>query len=79
MTHYTVDYSNMTPQAKHNKAIADIRDYLGDDKFEKLTLDFRALYVDRGLTVGVLGRYLMLAGVDGYPVRAWHAEICPYG
>ncbi len=36
MTHYDVDYSKLTPQAKYNKAIADIKDYMGEERYNKV-------------------------------------------
>lgn len=76
MTHYDVDYSNLHPQAKHEKAIADIKDYLGEAKFVAITNDFRK-YPPQ--SIDALAMYLSIAGVQGYPVRAWHDVIWPYG
>lgn len=76
MTHYDVNYSDLTPQAKHDKAIADIKDYLGDDKYRNLTAEFRAA---GPMPLGRFEMYLSIAGVQGYPVRAWYNEVYPFG
>lgn len=76
MSHYDIDYSDMTPQTKHLKAIADIKDYMGEDRYHKITQAIRA---DGPMSVDKLRIIVSLAGVQGYPVRAWHDEIWPYG
>jgi hypothetical protein len=76
MTHYDVDYSDLTPQAKHRKAIEDCREYMGDHRYEHVVNEFRKVPPK---SVEQLGFYLSLCGVQGYPVRAMHDEIWPYG
>lgn len=76
MTHYEVSYAELSPQAAHDKAIADIKDYMGADKFVAITDDFRQYSPQ---SVEALAMYLSIAGVQGYPVRAWHDVIWPYG
>lgn len=77
MTHYTISYANLSPQAKHLQAIADTKEYLGGEaKFTKLVEDFRQ-YPPQRLTA--LEMYLSLIGVQGYPVQAMHDEIWPFG
>ena len=78
MTHYDVDYSKIEdPKAKRDKAIADIIDYLGQEKFDEVHPQFVALRQLNGeeFTVKQLGFYLLMAGVQGYPVTAWHEKI----
>ena len=77
MTHYDVDYSKLEGKAKRDKAMADVVDYLGQAKFDEVHPQFVALRKSRGeaFTAEQLGFYLMLAGVQGYPVRAWHERI----
>jgi len=42
MTHYEVNYAELTPQEAHVKALADIVDYLGAKKFCELTKIMKA-------------------------------------
>lgn len=69
MTHYTVDYSNLNddPIAKHNKAIEDIKEYLGDDRFKTLTEKFKQM----SPSLDQFELMVSFAGVQGYPVKAW--------
>ena len=76
MTHYDVDYAGLQPQAAHEKAIQDIKDYLGDHKYAEVT----ALAKKHSpMTTEQWAYNLLLSGIQGYPVRAWHDEIWPYG
>lgn len=73
MTHYTVDYSNLNddPISKHNKAIQDIKEYIGDDRFETLTEKFKQM----SPSLEQFELMVSFAGVQGYPVKAWYNYI----
>jgi hypothetical protein len=68
MTHYTVDYSNLTGQAKLDKAIADTVEYMGQPKFDEITEEFRKL---PEMTLQRFQAFASLAGVQGFPATAW--------
>lgn len=72
MTHYTRDYSTLTGSAKSSAAIADIIDFLGDNKFDELTAEFRRY---RHLELDQFACFVGIAGISGYPVEAWHDYI----
>lgn len=73
--HYDVDYSVFDNEVdKHNAAIEDIRDYLGGEKFATLTTEFRAM---GEMTFGSFANYVSIAGISGYPVKAWYNHIWP--
>ena len=76
MSHYDVDYSNMTPQAKHLKAIDDIKDYMGEEKYKSLSKAFKT---EGPLTMDEFEMYCSLAGIQGYPCLAWYNEVFPFG
>lgn len=80
MSHYDVDYSGLTPQHKHKKALVDIVDYLGEERFHRVNAHYHEL-ASKGviLTRDQFAHHLSIAGVSGYPVSAWYAEIWPYG
>jgi hypothetical protein len=74
MTHYTINYSELVEPAKHNKAIEDIKQWLGEERFEELTDMLRK---DEELKINY-ARFSFLAsfsGVQGYPAVAWHNHI----
>jgi hypothetical protein len=74
MAHYTRSYEGLTGQAKHDAAITDIIDYLGEERFDLITDLCRE---DKPTHPG-LGWFMIavsLSGVEGYPVKAWYAHI----
>lgn len=72
MTSYTVNYEGLDPIAKHNKAIEDIKDYMGSERFEMLT----ELFKNEGeMTLGQFEMVVSFAGVQGYPAKAWYNYI----
>jgi hypothetical protein len=76
MTHYTVDYSDCTPQDKYKRALGDVIDYMGTVKFSKMVYAFRQ---HPEIPVDHLAFYLSLGGIQGYPVQALHDHFWPYG
>lgn len=76
MTHYDVDYSALTPQEKFNKAIADIKDYMGEERYAKVVSLFK---LHPPIALEVFHLQMSFAGVQGYPVVAMYDEIWPYG
>lgn len=75
MTHVDIDYSaHKTESDKRKAAIADIINYLGKEKFNYLTNEFSKFGVD-AMPLDAMSGYLMLAGISGYPVQAWHEFI----
>lgn len=67
MSHYNVDYGQMTDTEKHEKAIADCKEYLGESHFNYLC-DIIRLVSDMKLED--LRLLLCLAGIQGYAVTA---------
>ena len=72
--HYTVSYEGLSSQEKHDKALGDLKEYLGEDRFEQLT---RELSRHPDLTLEQFEFYASFAGVQGYPVRAWYLHCFP--
>ena len=71
---YTVDYSRFPPgtRAKEAAAIDDIITYLGADRFERLSIAFLSM---PDLTEDAMHTAVCIAGIQGYPVTAWHSLI----
>lgn len=77
--HHNIDYSILTPNEKQAKAIADIREYVGEDFFQKINTELVASR-NRGWcpTFDGFCLTLFLFPVSGYPLQAWYNEIFPY-
>lgn len=73
MAHYDISYEGLDPIAKHNKAIQDIKDYLGNDRFDIVTES--AKNMDPPMTLNEFTVAMSFAGVQGYPVKAWYNYI----
>ena len=75
MTHYDVDYTSLEGDAKRDAALQDIRDYLGDERYQVVCDRLREL--PKPMTLDVLSLTLMMTGVQGYPVQALRETIWP--
>jgi len=76
MSHYDISYPNLAPDAKRAQAIQDIKDYIGEEKYNKLT---ETIHQDFQLPLGI-GEFrmaLLMTGIQGYPVIAWHEVLWP--
>ena len=64
--HTEIDYSKLDGEAKQAKALADVKDWMGEGRFEAVNKELSKVRdFDR------FEFYASLAGVQGYPVRAW--------
>ena len=72
MTHYNVNYSHLEEPNRSDKAIADLVEWLGEDRFTKLTEDFRKL---KPMDHEQFAMWLSIAGVQGFPVIAYWRHI----
>jgi hypothetical protein len=68
----TVDYSKMNDAESFYNAINDCKAYLGTKKFNEITALAKKEPVDLHTWANMLG---MLAGIEGYPVKAWYQYI----
>jgi len=73
--HYTTHYEG-SPIVRHNKAIADIKDWLGKERFETITKLMREKETEQP-TLEVFTAIVSFAGVQGYPVKAWYNHCFP--
>lgn len=71
--HYNRDYSRLEGAAKRQAALEDIRFYLGPEKFDEMSDMFKQYQPP--ITLDQFAFALSFAGIEGYPVRAWHEEI----
>lgn len=75
MTHYTLDYSKLPANVAHEKALTDLKDYLGEEKFWTLTAEFRRL--PKPLPIEQFELMVSFAGITGFPVLVWYGELWP--
>lgn len=76
MSHYDIDYSKLPEPEKHNKAIQDIKDWMGVERFDKITELFKQNY-PTGPGIDQFNLMCAFVGVSGYPVKAWYNLIWP--
>ena len=78
MTHYDIDYSKLSGVKRHAKAIQDIKDYIGKDRFKHLT---KILVKENLQTLDEYKMALSFAGIHGYPCEAWmhHVQAVQFG
>ena len=74
MSHYTVNYESMTPAEKHNAAIADCKDYLGESRFNEICARIKKC---PNMTLDQLRMALSFVGIQGYPVTAIYNHCFP--
>lgn len=63
--HNTIDYGKSPAPAFD--AVQDIIDYLGKDKYDKVAPEMAKL-----TNCGQFAMYCSLAGIQGFPVKAWY-------
>lgn len=73
MTHYTRNYSGLTEQEKRSRAIADLKSYLGEDKYKHLVDIASKMPPYTKLRFEI--ECSMFLGIEGYPVEVFYDEI----
>ena len=71
MSSYEIDYGSLEGDAKREQAIRDIKSYLGDVQYEKISEMLRAVLAEGKDDDDTIRFTLAFAGVRGYPVTAW--------
>jgi len=74
MTHVDIDYSSLQGVAKQEAALWDIKNWIGIEKFEHLTAELRKFDRDE-MPLERMAMLMTIAGISGYPIRAWHEYI----
>jgi len=72
MTHHTVDYRVYSHEMKRAKAMKDIKDWLGLERFRKIDKAYRAL---RQPSRHAFALQISFAGISGFPVHVWYEEL----
>lgn len=68
--HYTINYQQSLLKDRLTAALNDVREYLGEDKYQGL---LKAAVAEPSLTFKQFAFAMSFAGIEGLPVRAvWH-------
>lgn len=71
---YIRDYSDLSPETAQAQALADIRDHLGTETFDRLIIENRPLRVTREAWLIACD---LLLGISGYPADVLFDYIWP--
>jgi len=72
--HTTIDYGKLDGKAKEDKAIADIVNWFGAERYATLTAAFKK---EPKPTLDRFHLMCSIAGVQGYPVTVWYRQLWP--
>ena len=73
--HYNTSYKDLPLAEKDAKALQDLRDYLGEERFADLTSRIKS--VETPVSYKEFVMLMSLAGVEGYPVKAYYKFLYP--
>lgn len=73
--HTVVDYGKLPEEARRSKAVLDVREWLGHERYEILHEAFMRKQETEGLmSFETFAMLFSISGIQGYPVRAlYHA------
>lgn len=74
MTHYDINYGNKAGADKQTAALNDIRDWWGEERYNKVVGLFKELAAP---TRELFALQMSFAGVQGYPVTALYDHLWP--
>lgn len=66
---YDINYTDMDPDTRHVRAINDIKEYLGEEKFREFTAVFRCAENLSEIEF-IVGCFIV--GIQGTPVNEWY-------
>lgn len=66
--HVDIDYAGLDPYDARQKALADAKDWLGDERYEKLST------LCRGMQFRDFVIAMSFAGIRGFPVKELYRE-----
>jgi hypothetical protein len=69
--HQTISYAGLSPKDKYKKALRDIQDYVGEERFEHLTKLLREEKLSQEHFISAVS----LAGVQGWPAQVWFQHV----
>jgi hypothetical protein len=72
MTHYEKKYSGNDTAEDRTKALSDIMDWLGSERFHSVSAILKR---ETHMPAEKFGFLCGLSGIEGYPVRAWYRHL----
>lgn len=72
MSHYDVDYSGMSEADKVKKALADVAEWFGVVRFNKICL---VMAKEKAPSRVSFAYQVSIGGVQGFPVHAWYEHM----
>lgn len=78
MTHHNISYADLEGDAKRDKAMNDIREYIGNEKFAEMNTALNAWVKEFKPSLQQFERVLFLFPVSGYPLIAWYQTLTGY-
>lgn len=72
---YEIDYSRLPVAERDSAALADCRNWLGEDRFARVDQLYREL--PEPLTLDLFRLHMSFAGIQGLPVEAWYRSLWP--
>lgn len=71
MSHVIEDYSGLSVEQQRQKALADLRGFFGEERFEKVSKSFP----EAKMSYSRFAEWADFAGVQGLPVRFWYEYV----
>lgn len=69
--HHTVKYDHHDPRVNYMNALRDIEDFIGAERYAKLTDMFAETNYDHEALITAMS----FAGIQGYPATAWAQRV----
>ena len=74
--HYEINYrAHADVAAADAAAIADIKDWMGAEQFERVDTVYRQMA--EPVSIDLFYLQMSFAGIQGYPVEAWYRSLWP--
>jgi hypothetical protein len=73
----TIDYSDLSEDQKIAKALEDLKEWYGKDKFEQLSSEWKAVFPEEASSWAYFAKTVSISGVYGYPVEVWYKQLWP--
>ena len=69
--HVIEDYSGLSVEQQRQRALADLRDFFGEERFEEVSKSFPK----PKMSYALFDKWACFAGVQGLPVRFWYEYV----
>lgn len=74
--HNTIKYNLEDLPAARKQALEDIKEWMGEDRFQDVHHQFKLIFKENpDFELAGFETMVSFAGIQGFPVRAWHAQI----